>query len=841
MKLTDYKNSVKMIFLAALIFLSGHYSNASDKVYIKDFGAVPNDAVDDAPAIRKAIQHAKENGLTHFVFEAGTYFLKSSAPYTGLGHRHLAFIEMDDIVVEGQVDANGQPATTLLRHNPAYTNGKSLPGVVLFKDCNGVVFKNFVMDNDPDYCTAGVVTDKGADFVEVEIFEGNPVFDGSPCITANAWDLETRTLKKVPSLTFGQSPANWQRVGDEESRKLRIEGVDFTKYLDKGDGISWHLGMYGKQIQFDHCQDVKIENILTLNTAGFALETINCRNIEGKNVIFRPDGNQLALGSRDAWKIALCSGEISVDGLYAEGVRWDGQNIHGNFLYVDERLSSTQVRMFKAGGAAPILETGSKLGFWNGKEIELMTIANWSYEGNDGNKPVYTIEFEEELPSFIESGSFATVYCLNAEEYTLSNSTFRNIAGCASVIKQENATVKNCTFEYIMYPPIILGAERSGPYWFEGTFPRDVTIRDCTFANSGWVKRLGLDGMIGVGYWGNEEPYMRNITIKDNTFQLGQKGINVQNCDTITIQNNQFIDIGQPIVIQESTVSQVLEVNNSVTTSVIPLENSTRTMLPTQDGYLKFNVENLITTTNRLEFESHSNAWPRDIVLGFDTIINSEVDSAYVVLYCSGVSTSDRPETNPFMISGADGALFSSQTIGWSDTTLFKTRIDTIRQNQHDAPRWFVWNVTDFINTMIQDSGAINNPYFRIYSLTGSYQLYYFESSRSPSGLSPALVLYEKNNTTTLANKKISVSKTVRVYPNPFRNEITVEYRLNESGKVYLSLYDSNGVMRQRLVDQYDPKLGTKTVQLENLNLPPGIYYCQFKSNEKTETFKLLK
>src|SRR5690606_23332724 len=123
----------------------------------------------------------------------------------------------------------------------------------------------------------------------------------------------------------------WQRVGGEDSRKLRIDDVDFTRYVDEGDGISWHLGIYGRQIQFDYCQNIYVENIITHNAAGFAMETINCKNITGKKVKFKTRGNQLALGPRDAWKIAWCGGEINVDKMYAEGVRWDGQNIHGVF------------------------------------------------------------------------------------------------------------------------------------------------------------------------------------------------------------------------------------------------------------------------------------------------------------------------------------------------------------------------------------------------------------------------------------------------------------------------------------------------------------------------------
>ena len=60
-----------------------------------------------------------------------------------------------------------------------------------------------------------------------------------------------------------------------------------------------------------------------------------CRNIYAKNVEFRREkgSRQMNVGSRDAWKIRACRGLAVVENMYVEGVRWDGQNVHGTFVY----------------------------------------------------------------------------------------------------------------------------------------------------------------------------------------------------------------------------------------------------------------------------------------------------------------------------------------------------------------------------------------------------------------------------------------------------------------------------------------------------------------------------
>ena len=58
-------------YLLSLCFLS--ISLIAETVCVKDFGALPNDGLDDAPAIRKALEHCRTLKESELVFEPGQY------------------------------------------------------------------------------------------------------------------------------------------------------------------------------------------------------------------------------------------------------------------------------------------------------------------------------------------------------------------------------------------------------------------------------------------------------------------------------------------------------------------------------------------------------------------------------------------------------------------------------------------------------------------------------------------------------------------------------------------------------------------------------------------------
>ncbi len=98
------------------------------------------------------------------------------------------------------------------------------------------------------------------------------------------------------------------------------------------------------------------------------------------------------------------------------------------------------------------------------------------------------------------------------------------------------------------------------------------------------------------------------------------------------------------------------------------------------------------------------------------------------------------------------------------------------------------------------------------------------------------------DGTVTNINKKKLAYKTSfikNIYPNPFTDFSTIEYRLERSGKAEMSLYDLYGNQVRELISAY---LGPGSYQtiIEKGTLLPGIYLLKITIGESSESVKLV-
>ena len=81
-------------------------------------------------------------------------------------------------------------------------------------------------------------------------------------------------------------------------------------------------------------------------------------------------------------------------------------------------------------------------------------------------------------------------------------------------------------------------------------------------------------------------------------------------------------------------------------------------------------------------------------------------------------------------------------------------------------------------------------------------------------------------------------------YPNPFNPTTTIDYDLSIGGPVDLAIYDVLGHRVRTLVHgQQDPGFRSVSWDATNdlgLSVPGGLYFYQLKTNEGTQTRKML-
>jgi|GEM_PF-2364814 len=374
---------------------------------------------------------------------------------------------------------------------------------------------------------------------------------GSVSLDGAAATLSIQALAsytRADAILFTKDPnlnPNESYVRNLTSRIVRLESADVASVAQVGDGISWNFGWQGQQVQFNYCDDLYVENVWTYSAIGFGMQASQCKNISSLGVKFLAEGRQYHVGSRDAWKIYACRGTVDMQQMHVEGVRWDGQNVHGTFFWPAAFINSKTMRLENpqnySGGN---LYAGDKIGFTTSRadEVEL-TVVSAERVTTDG-VPGYLVTFAEDIPSSVTADSVANVYAWVPDSYTLNNSSFKNIAGCASLLRAQNANITNSTFDYIMYPPICIGGSLAEG---EGVMGRNISVSGNYFSNSGWSSRHGGMGAVvikalplsGAAY----TPYIKNVSVTGNTVFNCPVGIRADGVDGLTINNNTFLSV----------------------------------------------------------------------------------------------------------------------------------------------------------------------------------------------------------------------------------------------------------------------------------------------------------
>lgn len=554
--------------VAGSAYLGGSKASASPgAIHVHDFGAVPDDGIDDTAAIRRAIEAAMARGRpTTVLFDAGTYQLE---PDTEAG-ASLPITRAAGLTLQGAVGGDGRPSTRLVGGLPL-ANDIAPATQFTLTDCRGLTLRNFVLDYSPRATSSGEVVsvDAATDEVVVDVFEKSTHFDGMRCYSANSWDLATGRLNRVAPLTIGTNPAQfanlWHSVGGGDGRRYRISGHRFSNRVAPGDGVSWHLNVAGGSYNIFAlgCHDLRVENVRIHNAVGAGMLAGYGHNVTLDKVVVEPAGD-LAVGPRDAIHLSNGTGEMRVTDCYIKGVRWDPLVSRGSFLRLTDAGDGRRITVQSVGATSRVLPfaSGDELTFWAGAQPSSVRVAEAT--GLDGTGDAFQLRLSADLPHDAGVGAFLSSSGHEFSSARVTGTTIEDNIGTALVFMNRNLRVHGCHFANNAYHDIGLGTTSSGT----GPFARDVVIRGNTFDGSGWVRKYSKHAHTGTiltfannGSFTNQA-YNSGITIQANRFsnldtEDFQSAIHLRNARDVTVANNQYDAVPHPVAVDAASTRNI--------------------------------------------------------------------------------------------------------------------------------------------------------------------------------------------------------------------------------------------------------------------------------------------
>lgn len=534
-------------------------------IYVKDYISLPCE--DAAPGIAKAIAAAKAANAEILQFEAGVYPLctasahktdqtahDAGATYEEYKDVFMLLTDMENIAIRGAVDADGNPATVLEGKNDG-TLHSILPSILWLDGGKNIIVENFKFRRNPAFCSAGKVTRIQGDTITVRVFGDSPCYDqmGTHCMNKFTPDgvLSGESLSYGPGLK-----QSFRLIGE---RTLSLQDADVAAKLAVGDIITFHQGARTDfQCFFGNVENLTLRNLHTTNANGFAHLAFHIHNLTAENIKFKPEGKQYFTAPRDAFKLHKCSGEISFNKLYIEGVRMDGQNMHSNYLFPIQILSENTVQFFSRYAYLP-LKSGTEIEFYFGEEVLLRKIKTWTCDGSTVRDTyygyLYTVTFETAIPDHTSTDTLCLARCWEPDMYTCTDSDFVNIAGAGHLARIDHMHIENCRYRHLMNSGILLGAEF--PTHVEGGHATDITVKDCTFDDCGTTARYGAMGCIGIKSYGLPGKHNKSIRIENCSFKNSPIGIDAHDATDVHIQNCIFEQIGEKIRIEAETCGDI--------------------------------------------------------------------------------------------------------------------------------------------------------------------------------------------------------------------------------------------------------------------------------------------
>ena len=93
------------------------------------------------------------------------------------------------------------------------------------------------------------------------------------------------------------------------------------------------------------------------------------------------------------------------------------------------------------------------------------------------------------------------------------------------------------------------------------------------------------------------------------------------------------------------------------------------------------------------------------------------------------------------------------------------------------------------------------------------------------------------NNSIEIGNLEFGIEK---VYPNPFNPSTNIDFYVNQSDDIWVSVYDIKGNLISELINKQRMNSGLHTVKWNGENFPSGIYFVKISNSMKSKSQKII-
>ena len=489
-----------------------------------NYGAYPNDNLDDTNGIQLAINNAIKSGLVNdIIFGYGTYEISST----------ISIVNAINLTITGQ----GIDRTFLIGHNEV--------SIFSGQYCQGLKLTSFSIDYNPLPFTAGFVVNVDDQYLDVQVLPPHQIEIGQQVHAILRYDpQEMRPAFGPNTYEIYQIPPDNINTSVVSPGIIRLPLTKPTKFLN-GDPViaryAWTFTNPGIYIQ--DVTDITIQSITIYTSWGVGIFTLRAKRFNLIDFHAIPHNGRWMSVPAGCTHFIDSREYVSVIDSKCQAMGDDGFNEHAVFFLVTEILDSSTI-IIEGTNLTEALDMGV------GTNLEFS--ANQQPFSTHGNGTISTIVFKSNTSRKI---TFTTPVNINLGDWicvadtphlTIRNFTVSHNRARGVLLETRNIDIRESVFNKTSGPAILI---QPSMYWHEGPEARNVSLINNLFINNneGLTQEKGIITILPVPV--QLLPVINDIRIESSTFYFGKFSQDLLQSDNA---NNVFIN-GNYIATNNST------------------------------------------------------------------------------------------------------------------------------------------------------------------------------------------------------------------------------------------------------------------------------------------------
>ncbi len=498
---------------------------------VSNYGAYPNDGLDDANAIQLAINEAiKYGSVSDVVFGYGTYDISSV----------ITILNAENLTVTGQ----GIDKTFIIGHDSI--------GIFVALFSQGVKITSFSIDFDPLPFTAGYVVDVNDKYLDVQVVPPHQTDVGRQVMAILRYDpVQMRPAFGSQTYEIYQHPfPNDTNTTIVSPGVLRLPLVKATQF-QKGDPIVARYIATRNCLDAQFVTDITIESVTIYTSWCMGFLNLGVRRATIKDYHVIPRNGRWMSSIIDCIHFSDAREYVSITDSTCQAMGDDGLNVHAVLLLVTSVINATTIIIESVTGSGPIdLGVGTHLEFSSSQQPFTVygngTVASIKFNSGNTRLITFTDSVNISINDWVCVGDTPI---LTVRNFTVSHNRARGV-----LLETRNIDIRQSVFNRTSGPAVLI---QPSLFWHEGPEARNVTLSENLYIenNEGIAQEKAVISILPFPI--QSVSVINDIRIESSTFYLGNYSKDFLQSDNA---NNVFIT-GNYIAINRS--SPIISICNS--------------------------------------------------------------------------------------------------------------------------------------------------------------------------------------------------------------------------------------------------------------------------------------